>query len=438
MKSGTKYALDILEKAGWKPEECNHLLMHQTSRMTLNSARQEINRMLQDEVFDARNTINNLAERGNTASTSHMVAVADQISNDNIQTGDKIIFSISASGLTVGTALYVFDDLPDRLRQVNPAAKVSSTLTNLEFPKPVKKIRDIKIESIGTVMQGMSADVDSMELLYSAAINCIEKSTYKSNDIELLMFCGVYRTDYILEPAYAALLAGKLDMNAATLDQEKSKTFAFDVFNGSMGFMNGLYIAQKMMEAEKYKRVMIVSSEIENNVGIASDVRVGLRSAASAIIIDSHSPEGNGFTPFHFKYDVGALDAYSSNASYSSREIKLRMNVEKDPELESKYIAIIVQAVDELLEKEALELDQITKVFPPQISSGFIVQLGNHLKFSKEKYINVVGEGPDLFTSSLPFGMNEAIEKKLVKTGDLGLIITVGSGLQVGCVIYKF
>jgi 3-oxoacyl-[acyl-carrier-protein] synthase III len=438
MKSGTKYALDILEKAGWKPEECNHLLMHQTSRMTLNSARQEINRMLQDEVFDARNTINNLAERGNTASTSHMVAVADQISNDNIQTGDKIIFSISASGLTVGTALYVFDDLPDRLRQVTPAAKVSSTLTNLESPKPVKKIRDIKIESIGTVMQGMSADVDSMELLYSAAINCLEKSTYKSNDIELLMFCGVYRSDYILEPAYAALLAGKLDMNAATLEQEKSKTFAFDVFNGSMGFMNGLYIAQKMMEAEKYKRVMIVSSEIENNVGIASDVRVGLTSSASAIIIDSHSPEGNGFSPFHFKYDVGALDAYSSNASYSSQEIKLRMNVEKDPELESKYIAIIEHAVDELLEKEALELDQITKVFPPQISSGFIVRLGNHLKFAKEKYINVVGEGPDLFTSSLPFGMNEAIEKKLVKTGDLGLIITVGSGLQVGCVIYKF
>ena len=58
---------------------------------------------------------------------------------------------------------------------------------------------------------------------------------------------------------------------------------------------------------------------------------------------------------FHFKYDVGALDAYSSNASYSSREIKLRMNVEKDPELESKYIAIIVQAVDELLEKVLLE-----------------------------------------------------------------------------------
>ena len=114
------------------------------------------------------------------------------------------------------------------------------------------------------------------------------------------------------------------------------------------------------------------------------------------------------------------------------------MNVEKDPELESKYIAIIEHAVDELLEKEALELDQITKVFPPQISSGFIVRLGNHLKFAKEKYINVVGEGPDLFTSSLPFGMNEAIEKKLVKTGDLGLIITVGSGLQVGCVIYKF
>jgi len=438
MKSGTKYALDILDKAGWKPEECQHLLMHQTSRMTLNSARKEINRILQDDVFESGNTINNLAERGNTASTSHMVAVADQINNDNIHSGDKIIFSVSASGLTVGTALYVFDDLPDRFRQVNAVTKVSSTLTNLGFHEPNKKIRDIKVESIGTVKEGTSADIDSMEMLYSAAINCLEKSTYKSNDIELLMFCGVYRTDYILEPAYAALLAGKLDMNASTLEQEDTKTLAFDVFNGSMGFMNGLHIAQNMMEAGKYKRVMIVSSEIENNVGIVSAVRVGLCSSASAIILDSHSPEGNGFSQFHFKYDVGALDAYSSHASYSSLESKQRMNIKKDPELETKYISNIVQAVDELLEKEGLEIDQITKVFPPQISSGFIERLVGHLKFAKEKYINVVGEGPDLFTSSLPFGMNEAIEKKLVKTGGLGLIITVGSGLQVGCVIYKF
>src|SRR5205814_10076653 len=100
------------EHAGWPPESFHHLIMHQTSRMTLNSASREINRLFKSKICTDENTINNLEQRGNTASTSHFVAVADNISNKKINTGDKIVFSVSGSGLTIGTALYVFDDLP--------------------------------------------------------------------------------------------------------------------------------------------------------------------------------------------------------------------------------------------------------------------------------------------------------------------------------------
>ncbi|HEY0680638.1 MAG TPA: 3-oxoacyl-[acyl-carrier-protein] synthase III C-terminal domain-containing protein, partial [Chitinophagaceae bacterium] len=118
IRSGARHALQVLQQGGWTPNCFQHLIMHQTSDMTLRSAGREINRLLESRICHDGNTINNLKQRGNTASTAHFVALADHIRNNKIQSGDKIVFSISASGLTIGTALYEFDDLPDRYREM--------------------------------------------------------------------------------------------------------------------------------------------------------------------------------------------------------------------------------------------------------------------------------------------------------------------------------
>ena len=437
MKQGTNYALNMLDKTGWKADECQQLIMHQTSRMTLNSARNEINNVLKNEVFNDDNAINNLGERGNTASTSHMVAVADQIRKNKIQSGDKIIFSIAASGLTVGTALYIFDNLPDRIRQ-DEFSKAKELKIPLHKREPKKKKTGLQIESIGTISEEMNSGVDSMELAYSAAKNCLEKSAYQSKDIDLVIYCGVYRTEYLLEPAYATLLAGKLDINASPSAVE-NKTLAFDIFNGSVGFMNGIYTAQNLMAAGKCKKAMIITAEIENNAGLFPDELVGVKETASAIILDAHSSMNKGFSLFHFGYDVSSLKAFTSYSTYSlPDEPRYRMNIEKQIDLEDKYISSIQLSVAELLKQEELSLDQIDTVIPPQISSDFIAQLGIQLNLPQEKFVNVVGDGPDLFSSSLVYGFDKAIKEKLVKPGDIVLVITVGSGIQVGCAIYNF
>ena len=53
---------------------------------------------------------------------------------------------------------------------------------------------------------------------------------------------------------------------------------------------------------------------------------------------------------------------------------------------------------------------EIDKIFPPQISSAFITQLSETLNLPREKFIDVVGEGPDLFSSSLPYALEHAYE----------------------------
>ncbi|WP_020539098.1 3-oxoacyl-[acyl-carrier-protein] synthase III C-terminal domain-containing protein [Lewinella cohaerens] len=435
IKAGAKNALEVLHSAGWPPDQFQHLIMHQTSRMTMNSARREINNLLEDKILHDDNTINNLEQRGNTASTSHTVALADHILNQRIKTGDKVVFCVTASGLTIGTALYTFDDLPDRFQEKGkPGLKTSNP--KKWKPRVSSSAPGIRIEQVGIKLPDDTKAEDSLELLHSAATNCIMPSAYSPNDIGLIIHSGVYRDEYLLEPALAALLAGRLNMNATVSDAEEQTTLAFDVFNGAIGFLNACYLAQQMIIADCTKAAMIVAAECENNADLFPDQLIDIREAASAIIMDAHPEQSKGFSQFLFHYQTAEIEDYTSYCC--TKEISPRLQIDKTPDLEEKYIAAIVPMVKEILQQEGLDLQQIDRIFPPQISSVFITRLSQALQLPREKFVDIAGEGPDLFSSSIPFGLAHAYERAWVKDGDIGLLIAVASGIQAGCAIYRF
>ena len=117
VKAAVPYVATVMRRHGWRPQTADHIVIHQTSESSLNDAMLAINRVFGKSAAHPGNTIFNLAERGNTASTSHWVALKDHILSNRIQSGDRTVFGISGSGQTVGAALYTFDDLPDRLRR---------------------------------------------------------------------------------------------------------------------------------------------------------------------------------------------------------------------------------------------------------------------------------------------------------------------------------
>jgi 3-oxoacyl-[acyl-carrier-protein] synthase III len=191
-----------------------------------------------------------------------------------------------------------------------------------------------------------------------------------------------------------------------------------------------------MMAAGNCVNAMIVAAESENNTGSFPDEMVGFQETASAFILDPYSVTNSGFSHFLFKYHVESINAYRTN--FKTEDSKPHLHVAKDDNLEALYIEYILPAVQELLQLEGLELNRIDKIFPPQISSAFITGLSEKLNVPRDKFIDVVGDGSDLFSSSLPYAFEHACEKGLVKPGDIGLMIAVGSGVQVGCAIYYF
>ena len=114
------------------------------------------------------------------------------------------------------------------------------------------------------------------------------------------------------------------------------------------------------------------------------------------------------------------------------------MHFEQAPELETYYLQCIRDAVHELLSIEHLDISQINIIFPPQISSQFIANLSDEMNLSRDKFVDIAHAGNDLYTSSLAYALEHVHEQNLVRRGDIGLIIGVGSGIQVGCATYYF
>ena len=184
---------------------------------------------------------------------------------------------------------------------------------------------------------------------------------------------------------------------------------------------------------------MIVASEIENNAGVVPD-RLGLGEVGSALILDDGGDGGAGFGTFVFKYFPKYLDAVNSSSSFTVSEGKNKPSVKysRDACLEDHYVECIPDAVAEALEAEALDLSRVKLILPAQMSAAFISKLADRLGVPRGRFVDVGQNGVDLFTSSLAYSLQHAVRQERVEAGDIGLIIGVGSGIQVGCVAYYF
>ena len=114
------------------------------------------------------------------------------------------------------------------------------------------------------------------------------------------------------------------------------------------------------------------------------------------------------------------------------------MRFARHDKLETAYLACIPAAVAELLRKEGLRIEDIKVILPPQISTTFVPRLCETMAVSHTRFVDLTREHNDLYSSTLVYTLQHVNEQGWIQRGDIGLIINVGSGIQVGCAIYYF
>ncbi len=102
---------DALEQTGLKFAEVDYLIPHQTSARAIRKGARELAASLG---VLPKCVVENVAERGNTASTTHFVALYELLEAGRFEKGDEILLLSFASGLEVGVVIFRMDELADR------------------------------------------------------------------------------------------------------------------------------------------------------------------------------------------------------------------------------------------------------------------------------------------------------------------------------------
>lgn len=439
IQPGARLVLDAILRHNWLPEaRFDHLLMHQTSSTTISDARREINSQYQHIIATPENTIDNIAHRGNTATTSHWVAIVDRVRQGRMKSGDRVVFGISGSGHTLGAALYTFDDLPDRILHNRPNPRLGTngqegpTLEPTRWKAPVPRV---SVAALG--LQGPEGKrADALEMAKQAAAACIRQSGYHKSEIGLVIHTGNYRNKFLSEPAVAALVAGDLGINPHPDSESHNKSFAFDLLNGAGGFLEACYTAIQMMQAGKYNTALVTASEVENNLDFRPNMLLGLAQTGSALLLHRDPSGQTGFGNFYMKGYPAYLDTLDIYMTWKGRESFL--NFIKNPNLESYYIACLIECAEAFLQSEGLALSDIHWIVPPQISPSWIAQLGAEMGADASRMVVVPGASGDLYTSSLPYALDHLIRTHKPAQGHRALLLSVSSGIQVACALYHF
>lgn len=98
---------EVLDAAGIELNEVDHVITHQTSARAIRKGMAEVTAVLGD--IPRHEAVITVDHYGNTASTTHTVALIDELAAGRIKDGDTVALIALASGIEIGIVLFTAD-----------------------------------------------------------------------------------------------------------------------------------------------------------------------------------------------------------------------------------------------------------------------------------------------------------------------------------------
>ncbi|HYV48750.1 MAG TPA: 3-oxoacyl-[acyl-carrier-protein] synthase III C-terminal domain-containing protein [Myxococcaceae bacterium] len=437
IREGVRHLQLVLGRLGRRPRDYQHFIAHQTSLATLTGAKRAAQQVFPEEEDSGEDrTVVNLAERGNTASTSHFVALWDHIHNGRIRSGDRILFTTVASGLVAGIGSYQLDDLPSRLRGDPPAKvppRVEAGPGGVDWKVPGQALPRVRFEATGVAGEGCEGE--TLALCRAAGEAALKASSHGRKDFTHLIFTGVHRTDWISEPAIAAFIAGELRMNEARLGPGPS-TLAFDLTQGTAGFLTACEVARHLVAAAPGRRILLAGAEVDPNAGTRPDLPLGIRASGVAVVVDASPDPRKGLGGAVIRRFPGRTDTWTS-VTHFDQQAPFQVVAGRE-EAVGFLLEQLPGAVEALMRLEGIDPGKVSAVLLNEPVPGFRRRAAEALRIEPGRVFDPPEERVDRYSCSLPCLLHRARETGRVAGGDVGLLVEVASGLQVACAVYYF
>ncbi len=276
-------------------------------------------------------------------------------------------------------------------------------------------------------------DENASDLAYQAAIKLFKSGACVPQEIEFILLC-TQSPDYFL-PTTACILQDRLGI--------PTSSGALDFNLGCSGYIYGLSLAKGLIETGQVNNVLLITAETYSKYLRENDIstRAIFGDAAAATFINLNTSHDNTTELSHFVFGTDGSGSENlilregASRFPSSSLQNLFMN---GPEIFSFTIKTIPKAIENLLKKAKLDINEIDYFIFHQANEYMLSHLRDKLNIQNNKfYIDLENFG-NTVSSSIPIAFKDALSKNIIKSGDKIIMLGFGVGYSwAGCLVQQ-
>ena len=278
--------------------------------------------------------------------------------------------------------------------------------------------------------------VAASDLAVVAVKNLVESHPFDLQEVDAIVVGNV--TPDMMYPSTACLVQHKLGI---------ARTWGFDVSAGCSGFLYSLNTGVAFIESGKYKKVLVIGSDVNSSMVNYQDraVCIIFGDGAGAVllepaadgeegIIDSVAQvEGSG-GQYLYMPGGGSLNP----ASHETVDKKMHY-IHQDGQQVFKYaVRKMAEMTERILQRNNITGTDIDCFIAHQANRRIIMATADRLKMPEEKVVVNIDRFGNTTAGTIPLAMQTALEQGKLKKGDTVLLAAVGAGFTSGATLLKW
>jgi len=282
-------------------------------------------------------------------------------------------------------------------------------------------------------------DVGCAELAHRASLQAMQNAGVEKETIDCILLATLSPDHHF--PGSACLLGHKLGLPGVP---------AIDIRAQCSGFIYTLSIADNFIRGGQFKRVLIVGSE-KHSMALefadrGRDVTVLFGDGAGAVVLGP-TDEDRGILSTHLHADGEYADilwlecpgsAFPRWATPEMLEEGRMFPRMKGRQVFKHALELLPQVMHEALDHNQVKIEDIDLFIFHQANLRIIENVCGQFEIPPEKVYNNIQEYGNTTAGSIPIALHEALDKGLLKKGQLALLASFGSGFTWAAAILRW
>jgi 3-oxoacyl-[acyl-carrier-protein] synthase-3 len=278
--------------------------------------------------------------------------------------------------------------------------------------------------------------VATSDLAAEAAREAIRRAGLTAADIDFIVV-GTTTPDMMF-PSTACLVQTKIGAKHA---------WGFDLGAACSGFTYALTTAAQMVSAGGSQHALVIGADVMSSIIDYTDrtTCVLFGDGAGAVVVEASDDDRLGIIDFENFVDGSGGDALCMPAGGSLRPASKETveqglhYVKQDGATVFKFaVRNTEEAARRILDRNGIKPCEIDLFVSHQANRRIILSATEKLGIPQEKVVINIERFGNTTAGTIPLALNDAVEQKRLKEGDLLLLASVGAGFTVGTVLMRW